>query len=108
MAIELKNTSQKVIIIGKETVLPDDVIEISEQQAEQPSIKAFIKHGYVSVSKKRCAEHIEKPAEEVKPADVPAPAKPPADVPDPAGSDVSAETESEAEKSYTGKRGRNK
>ncbi len=94
MAMELKNISQKVISIGSMSVLPDDVIDISEQQAEQPSIKAFIKLGYVSVSKKSCAASTEKQTREISPADI--------------TEDTNAFADVETEKGSTGRRGKNK
>lgn len=95
MAMELKNISQKVISIGSMAVLPDDVIDISEQQAEQPSIKAFIKRGYVSVSKKSCAASTEKQT-----ADTP--------TSDETAADTNASADVETEKGSTGRRGKSK
>lgn len=110
MAMEFKNTSQKVISIGNTIVLPDSVIEISDEQAEFPSVKAFIKRGYASVSKKNSVTGEEKRAEEIRPSD----ALDPADTPtvgetDAADANASSDTEGSAENgSTTGKRGRNK
>lgn len=50
--MELKNISEKVISVGSEIVMPDKVIDITEERAAAPSIKALIKQGYVSVTKK--------------------------------------------------------
>lgn len=106
MAMELKNISQKVISIGSIAVLPDDVIDISEQQAEQPSIKAFIKLGYVSVSKKSCAASTEKQTREISPADITDSADTPTS--DETAADTNASADVETEKGSTGRRGKSK
>lgn len=70
--MELKNISEKVISVGSEVVMPDKSITITEERAAAPSIKALIKQGYVSVTKKSSATGTKKQA-----VDTPAPAEAP-------------------------------
>lgn len=66
--MELKNISEKVISIGSTVVMPDHITEITAEQATAPSIKALIKHGYVSVTEKSSAA-----GKESQTGDAPAP-----------------------------------
>lgn len=102
--MELKNISEKVISVGSKVVMPDHSITITEKRAATPSIKALIKQGYVTVTKKSGTAGVKK-----QPAETPAPA--PADTPkvtdDKPNGDKPTDNPAEAE-TATNKRGKNK
>lgn len=52
----IKNTSSKIISIGKTVLLPDDTMEVSEVIANAPVIKAMAGRGQLSIKGDRKAK----------------------------------------------------
>lgn len=52
----IKNTSSKIISIGKTVLLPDDTVEVSEAIANAPAIKAMAACGQLSIKKGKDAK----------------------------------------------------
>ena len=46
--MRVKNKSAKIITIGQLDILPDSVVDISEDVAKNPVIKLFLKNGFLS------------------------------------------------------------
>lgn len=53
--MKFKNTSNKIINIGKTSVLPGEETSITEAVAELPAVKAYVAMGYATVEKERKA-----------------------------------------------------
>lgn len=73
MNVIVKNTSPKIINIGKVALLPDETLSISQTVANAPAIKAMIGRGQLSVEDdkeaKRKADAEAKAAEEAAKAE---------------------------------------
>lgn len=54
--MKIKNTSKKIINIGKEIILPNDEIAIDDATAASPSIKALESKGYLKLTKEAPAK----------------------------------------------------
>lgn len=52
----IKNTSSKIISIGKAVLLPDDTVEVSDAVANAPAIKAMAARGQLSIKKGKDAK----------------------------------------------------
>lgn len=52
----IKNTSTKIISIGKSVLLPDDTVEVNEAVANAPAIKAMAARGQLFIKKGKDAK----------------------------------------------------
>lgn len=57
--MKIKNISNKIVSIGSKIVMPDDVVTLTEEVGNLPSVQILIKKGIFSDMSKPTAEDVE-------------------------------------------------